>query len=131
MAWINLHSAMWSHLRGYDTLLIWFAFMSSLVRAFLVPTPYCRLPLIVWIFHVVRGEMAHWLTTRQQHLIEKSHSTSVQARTVLITGIPKHYLTIEALYKMFNTLPGGVKKIWINRSVFLFACRSIVRFTWS
>ena len=59
--------------------------------------------------------MAHFLLTRQQHLIEKSHAKSVQARTVLITGIPKRYLTREALFKLFNTLPGGVKKIWINR----------------
>ena len=75
--------------------------------------------LIVWIFYVIRREMAHFLLTRQQHLIEKTHGKSVQARTVLITGIPRRYLTQEALYKVFNTLPGGIKKIWINRSVFV------------
>lgn len=72
---------------------------------------------IVWIFHVIRKEMAHFLLTRQQHLIEKTHGKSIQARTVLVTGIPKRYLTHEALYKVFNPLPGGVKKIWINRLV--------------
>jgi hypothetical protein len=63
--------------------------------------------------------MAHFLITRQQHLIEKSHAKSVQARTVLVTGIPKPFLSQEALYKIFNTLPGGVKKIWVNRFVSL------------
>ena len=93
--------------------------MDSLVRSFLFSGPLFiyRFGLIVWIFYVIRREMAHFLLTRQQHLIEKTHGESVQARTVLVTGIPRRYLTQEALYKVFNTLPGGIRKIWINRSV--------------
>jgi len=47
----------------------------------------------------------------------ESHAKSVQARTILLTGIPKRCLTNESLYRMFNTLPGGVEKIWINRDL--------------
>jgi|SRR6266542_6024309 len=72
---------------------------------------------LVWIFYVIRKEMHHFLVTRQQHLIERTHAKSVQANTILITGIPKPYLSQEALYKLFNAFPGGVKKIWINRFV--------------
>ena len=75
---------------------------------------YCR---TVWILHNIRKEMWHFLITRQRHLIERSHSKSVQANTILITGIPRKYLTQDALFRLFNELPGGVKKIWINRSV--------------
>ena len=73
--------------------------------------------VVVWILHNIRKEMRHFLITRQQHLIERSHSKSVQANTILITGIPRKYLTQDALFRLFNELPGGVKKIWINRSV--------------
>ncbi|KAJ2934197.1 hypothetical protein H1R20_g2935, partial [Candolleomyces eurysporus] len=76
----------------------------------------------VWVFtlyilYILRGEMSHFLITRQQHLIEKKHSQSVQAKTILVTGIPPRYLTQRALYALFNELPGGVHKIWINRNL--------------
>ncbi|KAF8155669.1 hypothetical protein B0H34DRAFT_751686 [Crassisporium funariophilum] len=72
-----------------------------------------------WIFYVIKKEMRHLkaIITRQQHLIERTHAKSVQANTILITGIPANYLTQDALYKLFYALPGGVKKIWINRNL--------------
>ncbi|KAJ3776416.1 hypothetical protein FB446DRAFT_785114 [Lentinula raphanica] len=70
-----------------------------------------------WIFFIVWKEMRHWLYTRQYHLIDSSHSKSVQANTVLITGIPQKYLSHSALHKVFDVLPGGVKNIWINRNL--------------
>lgn len=72
---------------------------------------------LVWIFYIVRKEMQHFLVTRQQHLIERTHARSVQANTILITGIPKRYLSHDALYKLFHAFPGGVKQIWVNRFV--------------
>ncbi|KAH7872085.1 uncharacterized protein C8R40DRAFT_1255595 [Lentinula edodes] len=70
-----------------------------------------------WIFFIIWREMRHWLYTRQYHLIDSTHSKSVQANTVLITGIPQKYLTHAALHKVFDILPGGVKNIWINRDL--------------
>lgn len=59
--------------------------------------------------------MTHFITTRQHHLVAPAHVASVQASTVLITGIPTKYLSESALLKLYNHLPGGVKKIWLNR----------------
>lgn len=59
--------------------------------------------------------MARFITIRQQHLIAPHHASSVQATTVLIMGIPAKYLSEQALLKLYNHLPGGVKKIWLNR----------------
>jgi hypothetical protein len=70
-----------------------------------------------WIFYNIKKEMKHFLITRQQHLIETEHAKSVQANTILITGIPAKYLSQDALYKLYNGLPGGVKRIWINRNL--------------
>jgi hypothetical protein len=61
--------------------------------------------------------MAHFITTRQIHLIEPAHAKSTQANTILVTGVPNKYLTQENLHHLFKDLPGGVKKIWINRLV--------------
>ncbi|KAL0570068.1 phosphate metabolism protein 7 [Marasmius crinis-equi] len=70
-----------------------------------------------WLFYNIRNEMRHFVVTRQRHLIDPDHAKTVQANTVLITGIPLRYLTQVALTKTFGTLPGGVKKIWINRDL--------------
>jgi hypothetical protein len=70
-----------------------------------------------WIFHNIRLEMTHYVTTRQQYLINPVHAKSVQANTLLVTGIPVRYLTPAALHTLFKDLPGGVKRIWINRNL--------------
>ncbi|KAJ6595767.1 hypothetical protein DFH09DRAFT_1135552 [Mycena vulgaris] len=70
-----------------------------------------------WVFYNIRLEMTHFVTTRQQFLINPVHAKTVQANTVLITGIPARYLTPVALHAMFKDLPGGVKRIWINRNL--------------
>jgi hypothetical protein len=72
-------------------------------------------PFQGWVFYNIKIEMRHFITMRQQHLIDPVHAKSVQANTLLITGIPTKYLNQEALMKLFRDLPGGVKKIWINR----------------
>lgn len=69
----------------------------------------------VWIIWLLWGEMKHWLVIRQRHLINPSHSRLAQANTVLVTGIPKHLLSEEKLAQLFSHLPGGVKRIWLNR----------------
>ncbi|WVF72428.1 hypothetical protein IAT40_007243 [Kwoniella sp. CBS 6097] len=72
---------------------------------------------ISWILWLIWGEMKHWLVVRQNHLIKPSHSQLAQANTVLVTGIPKHYLDEEKLEQLFTHLPGGVKRIWLNRNL--------------
>lgn len=59
--------------------------------------------------------MRHFLTVRQLHLIDPAHSRSSQANTILVTGIPSKYLAEKALAQLYSHLPGGVKKIWLNR----------------
>ncbi|KAF7360376.1 Protein kinase domain-containing protein [Mycena venus] len=71
----------------------------------------------IWVFWNIRKEMKHFVVTRQQYLINPVHAKSVQANTVLVTGIPTRYLTPMALHALFKDLPGGVKRIWINRNL--------------
>ena len=61
--------------------------------------------------------MGHYVLVRQRYLINPSHSSTAQARTVLVTGIPQKFLTESALRRLFSHLPGGVHKVWINRDL--------------
>jgi hypothetical protein len=59
--------------------------------------------------------MAHYVRVRQDYLASPSHSSTAQARTVMVTGIPQEFLTESVLTRFFGHLPGGVRKVWINR----------------
>lgn len=60
-------------------------------------------------------ETAKWLKIRQAYLVSPKHKVLAEARTVLITGIPKELMDENALEQLFSPLPGGVKRIWLNR----------------
>ena len=72
---------------------------------------------VVWVYYNIKEEMAHFVAKRHDHLVDPVHARSVQANTVLITGIPPECISVRALTRIFETLPGGVKKVWINRCV--------------
>ncbi|ODO06502.1 hypothetical protein L198_01735 [Cryptococcus wingfieldii CBS 7118] len=72
---------------------------------------------IFWFFFVIWHEMKHWLVVRQRYLVSRSHSKLPQANTVLVTGIPNHYLNEKKLEQLFSHLPGGVKRTWLNRNL--------------
>jgi calcium permeable stress-gated cation channel len=61
--------------------------------------------------------MVHYVSVRQEYLVSPAHSSTAQARTVLVTGIPPKYLSESALTRLFGHLPGGVRKVWINRDL--------------
>ncbi|KAI0250626.1 hypothetical protein BJV78DRAFT_1283057 [Lactifluus subvellereus] len=78
--------------------------------------------LITWIFTVwiwwnIKYEMAHYVRVRQDYLVSPAHSSTAQACTVLVMGIPPKYLSELALTRLFSHLPGGVRKVWINRNL--------------
>ncbi|KAL1732165.1 hypothetical protein EV714DRAFT_282790 [Schizophyllum commune] len=78
--------------------------------------------ILAWVFtiHILRvltREMGYFVRKRQQFLVSKAHAGTAQAATILVTGVPASYLTEDALWKLFRDMPGGVKKMWINRDL--------------
>jgi hypothetical protein len=71
----------------------------------------------VWILYNIKNEMRNYVTLRQRHLVDPIHSASAQANTILITGVPRKFLDETAIAKLFAHLPGGVKKVWLNRDL--------------
>lgn len=75
------------------------------------------IPLSGYICYILNSELRHFVSARQHHLVDPTHSASAQANTVLVTGIPTKYLSEAALTHLFSHVPGGVKKVWLNRNL--------------
>ncbi|PCH35282.1 DUF221-domain-containing protein [Wolfiporia cocos MD-104 SS10] len=71
----------------------------------------------IWIWWNIRHEMSHFVKIRQRWLMSCETSSSAQANTVLVTGVPQRYLSEAALRRLFAHLPGGVAKVWVNRDL--------------
>jgi calcium permeable stress-gated cation channel len=70
-----------------------------------------------WILYNIKNEMRDFIILRQRHLVDPIHSASAQANTILVTGVPRKFLDETAIAKLFAHLPGGVKKVWLNRDL--------------
>jgi hypothetical protein len=71
---------------------------------------------IGWLFYVVFTELRGYIRVRQAYLTSPQHRIRASATTVLVTGIPRKWLTLEALSGLYDVFPGGIRNIWINRN---------------
>lgn len=95
-------------------ILTYFFTCASVFRKIVVCLSYM---LLVWVWYNIKQEMTHFIHARQHWLISEEYATSAQASTVLIRGVPQRYLSERALIKLFEHLPGGVAKVWLNRDL--------------
>lgn len=72
--------------------------------------------VIIWVCGVFFCELRIYIRVRQDHLTSPEHRLRASATTVLVSAIPKKWLTEEALTRMFEVFPGGVRNVWINRN---------------
>ncbi|KAL8284084.1 hypothetical protein RQP46_005197 [Phenoliferia psychrophenolica] len=73
--------------------------------------------LTFWVFYLIKRELAAFVILRQDFLLSRSHAIQPQARTVLVTGVAKEFLTPRAMTKLCNALPGGVSQVWLARNM--------------
>lgn len=71
--------------------------------------------VIVYVCFVFFDELKRYVQLRQAYLTSPQHRLKASATTVLVSGIPKHFLTAERLADLYDCFPGGVRNIWINR----------------
>ncbi|KAF7194369.1 hypothetical protein HII31_04402 [Pseudocercospora fuligena] len=71
---------------------------------------------ILWTFYIVFKELRGYIRVRQAFLTSPQHRIRASATTVLVTGIPRKWLTMEALSGLYDVFPGGIRNIWINRN---------------
>ena len=70
-----------------------------------------------YVCYILNAELRHFISARQHHLVDPTHSASAQANTILVTGVPTKYLSVAALTHLFSHVPGGVRKVWLNRDL--------------
>lgn len=66
--------------------------------------------------YILYQEMKVFVEKRQALLRSPAYQSHSSATTILVTAIPKPYLSQDILSRIFNQLPGGVKYIWLNRN---------------
>jgi hypothetical protein len=70
---------------------------------------------IIYVCAVFFDELRGYIRLRQAYLTSPQHRLRASATTVLVTAIPKDWLTLDALTKLYDVFPGGIRNIWINR----------------
>jgi hypothetical protein len=71
---------------------------------------------IVYVCAVFFDELRGYIRLRQAYLTSPQHRLRASATTVLVTAIPRKWLSVEALDGLYDVFPGGVRNIWINRN---------------
>lgn len=73
--------------------------------------------VIIWVCTVFFFELRVYIKVRQDYLTTAEHRLRASATTVLVSAIPKKWLSEEALLGLFDVFPGGVRNVWINRDL--------------
>lgn len=98
----GLDTLAWGNVRPTATKRYW----AHLVLALLV---------VVWVGGVIFAELRVYIKVRQDYLTSAEHRLRASATTVLVSAIPRKWLTVEALAGLYDVFPGGIRNIWINR----------------
>ncbi|KAH0564904.1 hypothetical protein GP486_001703 [Trichoglossum hirsutum] len=72
--------------------------------------------VVCYVCYIFYDELRGYIRLRQAYLTSPQHRLRASATTVLVTAIPERWLTIEALDKLYDVFPGGLRNIWINRN---------------
>jgi hypothetical protein len=67
--------------------------------------------------YILYLEMKNFVEKRQSFLRSPSYQSNPSSSTILVTTIPKIYMSQDVLLRIFNQFPGGVKYIWLNRNL--------------
>ena len=72
--------------------------------------------VIIYVCAVFFDELKGYIRLRQAYMTSPQHRLRASATTVLVTAIPRDWLSVEALDRLFDVFPGGIRNIWINRN---------------
>lgn len=72
--------------------------------------------VVVWVCTVF-FELKVYIKVRQDYLTSAEHRLRASATTVLVSSVPKKWLSEEALIGLFDVFTGGVRNIWLNRDL--------------
>ncbi|KAI9838409.1 MAG: hypothetical protein M1838_004615 [Thelocarpon superellum] len=71
--------------------------------------------VVVYVCFTFYDELRGYVRLRQAYLTSPQHRLRASATTVLVTAIPRKWLSLKALDGLYDVFPGGIRNIWINR----------------
>ena len=71
--------------------------------------------VVVLCGYMFYRELRGYIRLRQAYLTSPQHRLRASATTVLVTSVPRKWLSIDALLGLYDVFPGGVRNVWINR----------------
>jgi len=75
------------------------------------------LTVVIFVCHTIYAELIEYIRIRQAYLASPGHRLQAFANTILVTNIPRRFLSIPVLTRLYDVFPGGVRAIWINRDL--------------
>ncbi|KAK3064239.1 hypothetical protein LTS18_008943 [Coniosporium uncinatum] len=72
--------------------------------------------VVTYVCYTFYSELRGYIRLRQAYLTSPQHRLRASATTVLVTNIPRKWLTYEALDALYDVFPGGIRNIWINHN---------------
>ncbi|WFD00643.1 hypothetical protein MYAM1_003394 [Malassezia yamatoensis] len=72
---------------------------------------------VAWILVNIHMRMKQFIRLRQEFLTSPEYRNTVQAKSMLVTGVPNELLSETKMTQLYGQLPGGVEKVWINRNM--------------
>jgi hypothetical protein len=73
--------------------------------------------MTLFLLYMIYKEWLGYIQKRKEFLTSRGWVTKPQSKTVLLSGIPDEYCSIEAIQNLTSHLAGGVGKIWLARDV--------------
>ena len=71
--------------------------------------------VVIWVCQIARTELLYYTTLRHRWLISSERSGRMITTTILVTDIPKSFLTVRQLHDLYNIYPHGVRGVSLNR----------------
>lgn len=75
------------------------------------------LAVVIFVCHTIYAELIEYVGIRQAYLGSPQHRVQAFANALLVTDIPRRFLTISSLTRLYGAFPGGVRTVWINRDL--------------
>ena len=72
---------------------------------------------MAWLVFNIHDVMTHFIRLRKEFLTSPEHRNTNQAKTFLVTSVPNQYLSETKIKQLYENLPGGIKRVWINRNL--------------
>lgn len=110
----NVNNTLAADVKGLDTL-AWGNVRPSRTDRYWAHL-FLAILVIVWVCGVFFAELRVYIRVRQDHLTSAEHRLRASATTVLVSAIPRKWLTEEALTRLYGVFPGGIRNVWINRN---------------